>query len=43
MVDRRCCWPVVVLSMPVWMDVVVANGFVVASAVFGIVLGYLEC
>jgi hypothetical protein len=29
--------------MPVWMGVVVANGLVVVSAVFGIVLGYLGC
>jgi hypothetical protein len=43
MVDRRHCWLVKVLSVLVWMGVVVANGPVVASTVFGIILGYLGC
>jgi hypothetical protein len=40
-VDCRHCWLVVVPSVLVWMGVVVANGPVVASMVFSIVLGYL--
>ncbi len=43
MVDHRHCWLVVVPSMLVWIGVVVANVPIVASAVFGIVLGYLGC
>ncbi len=42
-VDRRHCWPVLVPSMLVWMGIVVANGLVVASMVFGIILGYFGC
>ncbi len=41
MVDLRHCWLVVGPSVLVLMGVVVANGLVVASTVFGIVLGYL--
>jgi hypothetical protein len=37
MVDHRHCWSVVVPSMPVWMGVMVANGLIVVSTVFGIV------
>jgi hypothetical protein len=43
MVDRRCCWLDVAPSVFVWMGIVVVNGLVVASTVFGIVLGYLRC
>jgi hypothetical protein len=43
MADCRCCWPVLVPAVLVWMGVVVANGLVVASTVFGIALGYLGC
>ncbi len=41
--DPRCCWHDVVPSVLVWMGVVVANGLVVASMIFGIVLDYLGC
>ncbi len=43
MVDCRHCWLVKVLSVLVWMGVMVADGPVVTSMVFGIVLGYLGC
>ncbi len=43
MVDHRHCWLVKVPSVLVSMGVMVANGPVVASARFGIVLGYLGC
>ncbi len=43
MVDRRHCWLEEVLFVLVWMGIVVANGAVVASTVFGIVLCYLGC
>jgi hypothetical protein len=43
MVDCRHCWLVEVLSVLVWMGVVVVNGPIVASMVFGIVLGCLGC
>ncbi len=43
MVDRRCCWPVVVPSVLVWMGVIVANDLIVASTVFGFVFCYHGC
>jgi hypothetical protein len=39
--DHRCCWLVIVLSVLVWMDVMVAIAPVVALRVFGIVHGYI--
>jgi hypothetical protein len=41
--DCRHYWHDVVPSALVWMGVMVANGPVVSSMVFGIVLGYLGC
>jgi hypothetical protein len=39
--DGGRCWHGVVLSALVWMGVMVVNDPIVASTIFGIVLGYL--